>query len=136
MFPTGVGVVGASSTLNLDFGGVTLPNAAFAPLGNSGQLSIYATFQTDFIIDVFGYFVPAATSDSGRLVTVTPARILDTRSRLGWAPASPGDAKGTVRRSPVGPRPRTGTTRTSTSSATLPSWMPTVMGRCAKPQSP
>lgn len=93
VLPTGVGVVGASSTLNLDLGGVTLPNAAFTPLGNGGQLTVHSTFETDLVIDVFGYFVPATSSDSGRLVTVTPARILDTRSRLGWAPANPGDSK-------------------------------------------
>jgi len=93
VFPTGRAAIGSSSTLNLDFGGVTLPNASFAQIGDGGKVTLYATFGTDFIIDVFGYFEPAVTSNSGRFISVAPTRILDTRTRLGWAPASPGDVK-------------------------------------------
>ena len=86
VFPTGQATQGSSSTLNLDFAGQTIPNAAFAPLGNGGKVSVFSTFTTHVLIDVFGYFVPAATATSGRLVSLTPTRILDTRSGLGWTP--------------------------------------------------
>jgi predicted outer membrane repeat protein len=108
VMPTGRATPGSSSTLNLDLGGQTIPNAAIAPLGNGGQISIYSTFNTDVLIDVFGYFVPAASSKAGRLMPLQPKRILDTRVGLGWtppaapppvgppgpgAPANPGDTK-------------------------------------------
>ena len=86
VFPTGQATVGSSSTLNLDFAGQTIPNAAFAPLGNGGKVSVFSTFTTHVLIDVFGYFVPATSATSGRLVSLTPTRILDTRAGLGWTP--------------------------------------------------
>jgi hypothetical protein len=86
VFPTGRAAIGSSSTLNLDFAGQTIPNAAFAPLGDGGQITVYATFTTDVIIDVFGYFVPATTAAAGRLVPVSPTRILDTRNNIGYTP--------------------------------------------------
>jgi hypothetical protein len=93
IFPTGRANVGDSSTLNLDFAGSAIANASFTPLGDGGRLTIYSTFGTDFIIDIFGYFEPAESSAAGRFVGVTPSRLLDTRSRLGWKPSNPGDAK-------------------------------------------
>ena len=102
VFPTGQATQGSSSTLNLDFAGQTIPNAAFAPLGSGGKVSVFSTFTTHVLIDVFGYFVPAATATSGRLVSLTPTRILDTRIGLGWTPPTtpppttppnPGDSK-------------------------------------------
>lgn len=93
VFPTNRAAVGSSSTLNLDVAGQTLPNASFAPLGDRGRLTVHATFATDVIVDVFGYFEPVSSATSGRLVTVAPTRILDTRRRLGWAPTNPGDVK-------------------------------------------
>ena len=89
VFPTGRAGVDTSSTLNLDFAGQTIPNGAFAPLGDGGKISIYTTFPTDILIDVFGYFVPAASATAGRFVPLTPTRILDTRINLGWTAPVP-----------------------------------------------
>lgn len=89
VFPTGRAGVDTSSTLNLDFAGQTIPNGAFAPLGDGGRVSIYTTFPTDILIDVFGYFVPAAAATAGRFVPLTPTRILDTRVNLGWTAPTP-----------------------------------------------
>ncbi|WP_373071390.1 excalibur calcium-binding domain-containing protein, partial [Gemmatimonas sp.] len=75
--------------MNLDFAGQTIPNGAFAPLGDGGKVSIYTTFPTDILIDVFGYFVPAASATAGRFVPLTPTRILDTRVNLGWTAPTP-----------------------------------------------
>ncbi len=86
VFPTGQAAVGSSSTLNLDFAGQTIPNAAFAPLGDGGKVTVFTTFTTDVLVDVFGYFVPADTASAGRLVPLTPTRILDTRNSIGYTP--------------------------------------------------
>ncbi|MGE0139932.1 MAG: hypothetical protein AB7R77_19130 [Ilumatobacteraceae bacterium] len=86
VLPTGQAAVGSSSTLNVDFAGQTIPNASFAPLGDGGQLTVYAILTTDVVIDISGYFTPATTSSAGRLVPLTPNRILDTRIALGWTP--------------------------------------------------
>jgi hypothetical protein len=90
VFPTGRAEVGSSSTLNLDFAGQTIPNAAFAPIGDGGKVTVYTTFRTDVLIDVFGYFVPAENATAGRLVPVTPTRILDTRNNIGYTRDAPG----------------------------------------------
>ena len=84
VFPTGRSTVGSSSTLNLDFAGQTIPNTSFAPLGDGGQVTVFTTFTTDVIIDVFGYFVPAESATAGRFVPLTPTRILDTRNDIGY----------------------------------------------------
>lgn len=86
VLPTGQAAFGSSSTLNIDAAGQTIPNASFAPLGDGGRLTVYAIFTTDVVIDIAGYFTPATTSSAGRLVPVTPQRILDTRIALGWTP--------------------------------------------------
>ena len=86
VFPTGRAAIGSSSTLNLDFAGQTIPNAAFAPLGDGGKVTVFTTFTTDVLVDVFGYFVPATSASAGRLVPVTPTRILDTRNNIGYTP--------------------------------------------------
>ena len=84
LLPTGQAAFRSSSTLNTDTPGQTIPNAAFAPLGDGGKLTVFAVFTTDVVIDVSGYFTPATTSRAGRLVPLTPTRILDTRISLGW----------------------------------------------------
>jgi hypothetical protein len=89
VFPTGQAAIDSSSTLNLDFAGQTIPNTAFAPIGNGGQVSVFSTFTTDIVIDVFGYFVPATSSTAGRLIPISPTRILDTRVGLGWTAPTP-----------------------------------------------
>ena len=89
VLPTGRAEIGSASTLNVESTASALPNAAFAPLGDGGRITVHRTFRTDVIIDVFGFFVPATASTDGRFVPLTPARLLDTRQGL----LSPGDAK-------------------------------------------
>lgn len=83
-FPSGQAAVDSTSTLNVDFAGQTIANAAFAPLGDRGQVTVFTTFTTDVILDVFGYFVPAESATAGRIVPLTPTRILDTRNDIGY----------------------------------------------------
>lgn len=69
------------STLNSPTGEV-VANAAIVPAGRSGEISIFVTNNADVILDIDGYFAPPETG--GLLFyTVTPCRVLDTRSSAG-----------------------------------------------------
>ena len=69
------------STLNSSTGAITA-NAAIVPAGNSGEISIFVSDASDVILDVDGYFAPPTTGGLS-LYTVTPCRVLDTRSTSG-----------------------------------------------------
>ncbi len=69
------------STLNSSTGAVTA-NAAVVPAGTSGAVSIFVSDDADVILDVNGYFAPPATGGLS-LYTVTPCRVIDTRSGAG-----------------------------------------------------
>jgi sugar lactone lactonase YvrE len=66
------------STLN-SIDGRIKSNAAIVPAGTSGAISVYATNDTDVILDINGYFVPASTSGALAFYPVTPCRLVDTR---------------------------------------------------------
>jgi hypothetical protein len=95
------------STLNAITGQVTA-NAAIVPVGTGGNIDVYATDDTDLVIDINGYFAP---SGGGGLsfYDLTPCRVLDTRltpgspfvgglgvNVLGSACAPPAGAQGYV----------------------------------------
>jgi hypothetical protein len=65
------------STLNASTGAITA-NAAIVPAAADGGISVFASNDTDLVIDVNGYFAPP-TTDGLDLYTVTPCRVLDTR---------------------------------------------------------
>jgi hypothetical protein len=74
-----------TSTLNITTGMVTA-NAALISINpsTSGSVSVYATDNTDLVLDVSGYFVPASQAASGlSLYTLPPCRVLDTRLSSG-----------------------------------------------------
>ncbi len=72
------------STLNAPTGAVTA-NAAIVPAGSSGSVDVFASDDTDLIVDVNGYFAaPAAGALS--LYNLTPCRVLDTRNPPGSKP--------------------------------------------------
>ena len=75
-WPTGQGRPFVS-TLNATTGTITA-NAAIVPAGTNGDLSVYATDDTELIIDINGYFAPPATSGLS-FYNLAPCRILDTR---------------------------------------------------------
>jgi hypothetical protein len=68
------------STLNSQ-GGVTA-NAAIVPAGTNGAVNVYASNDSDVVIDVNGYFAPRAAGGLS-LYNVTPCRVLDTRGNSG-----------------------------------------------------
>lgn len=65
-----------ASTLNA-MTGTVVANAAIVPAGTNGSIDIFATDPTHVVIDVNGYFAPAA---SLTFHTLPPCRIVDTRS--------------------------------------------------------
>ena len=53
-------------------------NAAIVPAGYIGNIAVYATNDTDLVIDVNGYFAPAGAGGLS-LYPMAPCRVLDTR---------------------------------------------------------
>ncbi len=79
VWPAGQAQPGVS-TLNSN--GTIVANAAIVPAGTAGGINTYATNDTDLVIDVNGYFAPAASGGLS-LYNVTPCRVLDTRFGAG-----------------------------------------------------
>jgi hypothetical protein len=72
------------STLNAVTGAVTA-NAAIVAAGASGGVTVFASNDSDLVIDINGYFAPPATGGLS-LFSLTPCRILDTRNPAGSPP--------------------------------------------------
>jgi hypothetical protein len=70
-----------TATLNDPTGTVTA-NAAIVPAGTNGSIDVFASNNTDLVIDINGYFAPM-TPGGLSLYTVTPCRVLDTRKPAG-----------------------------------------------------
>ncbi len=84
VWPTGGGRP-QTSTLNVN-GNDVVPNLVITKLGDSGQVDIYNNAGTvDCVVDVVGYFQEASAS---RFTSMSPARVLDTRTGTG-APQAP-----------------------------------------------
>ncbi|HXN47522.1 MAG TPA: hypothetical protein VN893_12825 [Bryobacteraceae bacterium] len=66
------------STLN-SFGGSVVANAAIVPAGAGGAIDVYASDQTDVVLDINGYFDASGFS----FYAATPCRIADTRRPTG-----------------------------------------------------
>ncbi|MBL8226939.1 MAG: BACON domain-containing protein [Bryobacterales bacterium] len=66
------------STLN-SMDGRIKANAAIVPAGNGAQISLFASDETDVVIDVNGYFVPSTLITALQFFPVTPCRVSDTR---------------------------------------------------------
>jgi hypothetical protein len=70
-----------ASILNALTGAITA-NAAIVPAGTNGDISLFATDNTQVIIDINGYFAPPGAGGM-QFYSATPCRILDTRSTVG-----------------------------------------------------
>jgi len=71
-----------SSNLNSP-DGRTKAVAAIVPAGTNGAVCAFPSGDTDFVLDISGYFVPATTSGSLAFFPLTPCRIADTRNAVG-----------------------------------------------------
>jgi len=82
-WPTGQTWPGVS-TLNAPTNNPVVANAAIVPAGTSGEINVLGSNNTDVVIDINGYFAPPSSAAGGQaLYTVTPCRVLDTRSSSG-----------------------------------------------------
>ena len=83
MYPFGEQPVPFAATLN-SYDGRVKGNAAITAAGIDGAVNVYASEATDFILDINGYFVPAATTSSSlEFFPVPPCRVADTRNAAG-----------------------------------------------------
>ena len=83
VYPTGNGTPGASSNLNVPGPGSTIANLVIVPVGGNRSVTFFTHAGGHLVADLFGYFVPAGSSTSGRLVSLpAPDRVLDTRDPL------------------------------------------------------
>jgi hypothetical protein len=60
-------------------------NSAIVPAGDGGDISVFATGDTQLILDIDGYFAPPA-SDGLSLYTIAPCRIYDSRTSSNGSP--------------------------------------------------
>ena len=82
VWPTGA-TMPNTSALNYA-NGAAISNGVIVPAGTNGSVSIWAYSNTDVVVDIDGYFVPAGTDASGlQFIPVTPCRIADTRNANG-----------------------------------------------------
>lgn len=86
----------AASSLNFA-AGETIANSTFVSVGSGGAVDLYngSAGTVQLIADVTGYADDAGGDGRGAYGTLTPARLLDTRTGIG-APAAPIAAGGTV----------------------------------------
>jgi Big-like domain-containing protein/VCBS repeat protein/FG-GAP repeat protein len=70
------------STVNAYDGQITA-NAAIVPAGAGGSIDMYASNNTDVILDINGYFLETTSNSALVFYPVTPCRILDTRNTNG-----------------------------------------------------
>jgi hypothetical protein len=75
-------------------------NAAITPAGASGAISVFATNATDVVLDINGYFVPAANPAGLSFYSLTPCRVVDTRNPVGPL-GGPAFAAGQTRTFPI-----------------------------------
>lgn len=87
------------STLNSTDGRIKA-NAAIVPGGAGGSVSVFVTDTSDVVLDVNGYFLPAAASTGSAFYPVTPCRIVDTRTAAGTF-GGPSMSAGETRAFPV-----------------------------------
>ncbi len=75
--PSGV-TPGTTSSLNLT-PGQTVANSVVVPLGPDGAINVLSQGGTHLVIDLAGWFEPASTATAGRIVSLSPQRLFDTR---------------------------------------------------------
>lgn len=73
----------ATSNLNYEWTQGDTPNLAIVPVGADGKISVANTSPgpVGVIVDVMGYFVKGNAATAGSFQSVTPKRLLDTRSK-------------------------------------------------------
>ena len=80
-----------ASNLNVDelqsLAGNVTPNLVTVPVSAEGVVDIYGSGGGNVIVDLLGYYTPAAVATAGRFVPLpAPARVLDTRGVAAFLP--------------------------------------------------
>jgi peptidoglycan hydrolase-like protein with peptidoglycan-binding domain len=70
-----------ASNLNFVTGGA-VANSVIAPVGVSGKVCFYSNQETDFLVDITGWFA-GSTGGVATFVGATPRRVVDTRNAIG-----------------------------------------------------
>jgi hypothetical protein len=78
LWPTGQAQPVVSTLNSID--GRVKANASIVPAGTGGAVSVFATDNTDVILDINGYFVPSSNSSAESFYTMAPCRLVDTRA--------------------------------------------------------
>lgn len=97
VYPKDSAEPGGSSNVNTNGGDVA--NGAVVPVAADGSISVYTDGSTHVIVDINGYFVSApGMATSGRLETIEPSRVFDTRPDLAvnYSGAKPGPGSTTT----------------------------------------
>ncbi|MGB7758417.1 MAG: hypothetical protein WBL61_01230, partial [Bryobacteraceae bacterium] len=82
LWPTGQPEPLAASVNSPD--GRVKSDGAIVPAGTGGAISVYASVTTQVVLDINGYFVPAAGNPTAlAFYPVTPCRVADTRNAAG-----------------------------------------------------
>lgn len=55
-------------------------NAALVPAGGNGAINVFASNDTDVVVDINGYFAPAGFGGALNFFTLNPCRVADTRT--------------------------------------------------------
>lgn len=97
IFPHGA-TVPTASNINVDptaafYGNnLALPNMVTVPVTANGLVDVYSNNGGNVVVDMLGYYSPAATAMAGRFVPLAaPARMLDTRTTN--TPMTPGETR-------------------------------------------
>ena len=81
-WPVGL-ATGMPNVSTLNYYGNVVANAAIVPAGTNGAIDVYASYPTDMLFDINGYFAPPLSSGL-EFYPVTPCRIADTRDGTGF----------------------------------------------------
>ncbi len=94
LFPSGA-TRPLASNLNWS-AGMTIPNLVTVKVGDNGKVSLYqfGPGKAQVVVDVAGYFLGGTPTEAGTFVSLSPVRVLDTRSSVpmrsfGVMPSSP-----------------------------------------------
>ena len=77
------GVLQPTVSILNSYDGRVKANAAIVPAGTDGAISVFASDNTQVIIDINGYFVPSTDATAYAFYPVTPCRVADTRGAAG-----------------------------------------------------
>lgn len=84
-FPGGDRPRPTASNMNIEAPGQTIASLVTVPVSDTGTVKIYVQGGGHVVADVMGYYSPGGESRAGRLETIEPRRVLDTRVGLGAA---------------------------------------------------